>query len=80
MSGLLPHVVQHADSARSVLSASQSFGVVTLVLLVVLLIEREALRMAGAHPARVKALTVACVPLLVAVALTLVARVALIIQ
>jgi hypothetical protein len=54
--------------------------VVALVLLVFLLIERDVLRIARANPARRKALSIAIVPLLVAVALTIWARVAIVIQ
>ena len=80
MSGLLPTLVQHEVASKTVFSASQSFGVVTLVLLVVLLLEREVLRIARAHPARLKALSIAAAPLLIAVALTIWARLATILQ
>ena len=78
MSGLLPPLVQHAVAGKTVFSASQSLGIVTLVLLVVLLLEREVLRIAQAQPARLKALSIAALPLLVAVALTIWARLAII--
>lgn len=80
MSGLLPTLAQHEVASKTVFSASQSFGVVALVLLVFLLIERDVLRIARANPARRKALSIAIVPLLVAVALTIWARVAIVIQ
>jgi hypothetical protein len=76
MSGLLPHAVQHAVSEKTVLSASQSFALISLTILIVLLVEREALRVVRAEPARVISLSIACLPLLVVVGLTLLARVA----
>lgn len=78
MTGLLPQLLHHVVAGKTVFSASQSFGVVTLVLLVVLLLEREVLRIARAQPARLKALSIAAVPLLVAVALTIWARLTII--
>lgn len=79
MTALLPHVISHAVKGKTVFAASQSFGVVTLTLLVVLLVEREALRVARAQPARVVGLSIVCAPLLIAVMLTIVARLALLI-
>ena len=75
MNGLLPEVVRDAVTSRSVYSASESFGVVAFVLLVVLLLEVEALRVLRTAPARASALTGMVVPLLVAVMLTIVLRV-----
>lgn len=80
MSGLLPHVIRHAISSTSVYTTSQSFGVVTLALLIVLLLEREALRVARFQPARLIGLSAVSAPLLVAVVLTIVARLALLIH
>lgn len=80
MSGVLPHVIQHAVSSKSVSLSSQSFGVVTLTLLVVLLLEREALRVGRFQPARLIALSAVSVPLLLALALTIAARLALLIH
>lgn len=79
MTALLPHVISHAVTAKTVFGASQSFAVVTLTLLVVLLIEREALRAVRVQSARVVALSIVCAPLLIAVTLTIVARLVLLI-
>ena len=76
MSGLLPRVIQHAVTSKSVLLASESFGMVALILVLVLLIEREVLRVARTDRARRTGLSVFSVPLLVAVALTITARLA----
>jgi hypothetical protein len=76
VSGLLPHVIRHTVTSKSVFVASESFGVVALTLLVVLLLERETLRIARAAPTRRMDLLVFSVPLLIAVALTIAARVA----
>ena len=75
MTGLLPDVVRDAIQSRTLYSASESFGIVPLVLLVALLLEAEALRVM--HRARVHTavLEAVAVPLLVAVALTVVLRV-----
>ena len=80
MSGLLPRVIWHAVTSKSVSSASQSFGVVALTLVVVLLVEREMLRAARTDRGRRTGLSVFAVPLLVAVALTIAARLALFIH
>lgn len=76
MSGLLPHVLRHAVAQRSVFGASESFGVVALALLVALMIEREALRVAGVSRARQIAFSICSASLLAAFALTIAARVA----
>jgi hypothetical protein len=80
VSGLLPHLVRHAVSSRSVSVTSQSFGVVVFILLVALMVEREALRIAWARPARQVVLSVVSAPLLVVVALIVVARLALLVH
>jgi hypothetical protein len=80
LSDLLPHLLRQTIATRTVFSASESFGVVTFVVLVVLLIEAEALRVAHAARGRHVTLTVVSVPLLVALALTIVARLSLIIH
>ena len=76
MSGLLPDVIREAVEARSVYGASTSFGVVSLAVLVVMLIESEAIRVARPGSATASALTAVAVPLLIAVMLTIGARVA----
>jgi hypothetical protein len=80
VSGLLPHLVRHAVSGRSVSVTSQSFGVVTFILLIMLMVERETLRVAWVKRGRQVALTVVAAPLLVVVALTIVARLALLVH
>jgi hypothetical protein len=79
MTGLVPHAVEHAVGQKTVLGASQSYAVISLTVLIVVLLEREALRIARVQPTRLVGLTIAALPLLVAVALTLVARVALVV-
>lgn len=75
MSGLVPEGVRHAIEAKGLFGASTSFGLVTLVLLVVLLLERETLHAGRPDSERPAALAAAVPPLLVAVLLTLAARV-----
>jgi hypothetical protein len=74
VNGLLPHVVRHAVVHKSVFAASQSFGVVALALLVVLMIEREALRVGRFRQASRLAFSACSASLLATVALTIVAR------
>jgi hypothetical protein len=74
VSGLLPYVVRHSVAHKSIFAASQSFGVVTLVLLVVLLLEYEALGLAGASRSRQLVFAICSAPLLAAFALTILAR------
>jgi hypothetical protein len=72
---LLPHVVREALQRKSVLGASTSFGVVALILLLVLLIEWDA--MGSVRPSSKRLGFGAVVaPLLVIVLLTMAARVA----
>ena len=75
MSGLLPATVREAIESQSVYSASESFGIVGFILLVVLLLEGEVLRVVRAAPARVTTLSALTVPLLLAVMLTIIFRV-----
>jgi hypothetical protein len=78
MNGLLPHVVRHAVVGQTVFAASQSLGLVTLALVIILMLEREAL-VAGRVPrARLIGLSVIALPLLLGVALTIAARLAVI--
>jgi hypothetical protein len=76
VSDLLPHTIRHAVAHQSVFAASQSFGVVALVLLVALLVEREALRVARFDRARRVAFSICSASLLVTLALTIAARLA----
>ena len=75
MTDLLPSVIRDAITGQPLYSASESFGVVALILLVALLLEQEVLRVRGAAPVRTTVLTALSVPLLVAVMLTIVLRV-----
>jgi hypothetical protein len=76
VTALLPEVVREAIEGQSLQSASESFGLVTLVLLVALLLEYEVLR--TARPARARMITLSAVigPLSVVVLITIVARIA----
>jgi len=74
VTSLLPAVVRDAIEGQSVYSASESFGIVTFILLVVLLLEQEVLRVSRLAPVRVTVLTALVVPLLIAVMATIVLR------
>ena len=80
MSDLLPHVLRHAVADRSVYAASQSFAVVALTLLIALMLEHEALLLARVSRARKVAFSICSAPLLVVVALTIAARLAVLIH
>ncbi|MDX6676922.1 MAG: hypothetical protein QOE31_974 [Solirubrobacteraceae bacterium] len=72
---MLPDVVRDAITGQSVYAASESFGVVALVLLVVVLLEQEGLRVARTASSRATVLSAFGVPLMIAVMLTIVLRV-----
>lgn len=80
MSDLLPHVLRHAVAHKSVFAASQSFGVVALALLVALMIEREVLRVAGVSRFRQIGFSICSAALLATVALTIAARLGVLIH
>jgi hypothetical protein len=80
VTSLLPHTLWDGVAHKTVSLASQSFGVVTLTLLVALLLEREALRVARASPSRLIGLSVCAGPLLVVVTLTIAARISLLVH
>ena len=80
MTGLLPDPVRNAVIAHSTYSASQTFGVVALVVLVLLLIERQALAFTTPSKRTRTALLAFAVPLFFAVALTIAARVEVVVQ
>lgn len=80
MSDFLPHVLRHAVAQKSVFAASQSFGVVALALLVALMVEREALRTGGFRRTRQVAFSICSAVLLVTVALTIIARIAVLVH
>jgi hypothetical protein len=75
VTGLLPAVVRDAIQGQSVYSASETFGIVAFVLLVVLLLEQEALRVTRVASVRITVLTAIALPLLVAVMATIILRV-----
>jgi hypothetical protein len=74
VSGLLPDAVRDAIARSGELGASESFGVVTLVVLVVVLVEHEVLRVTAPARARMTSLFVSGVVLSCAVLLTIGAR------
>jgi len=73
--GLLPEVVRAGVEDRTLFEASETFGVVTLVLLIVVLIELEVVRAARRSGSDTAILAAVATPLLVAVVLTTVVRV-----
>lgn len=75
MNSLLPEVVRDEIVGRSLYSASESYGVVALILLVALLLELEALRVLRTAPARATIVSALAIPLLLAVMLTIILRV-----
>ena len=72
---LLPPVVQDVIDTRSVFSASETFGVVALVLLVLLLMQYGAGRAGAPSRPRMTMLAAVIAPLFVTVMLTLAARI-----
>lgn len=75
MTGLLPPVIRDAIESQTVYAASESFGIVAFVLLVILLLEQEVLRVVRMAPVRAAVVAATAVPLLLAVMLTLIVRV-----
>jgi hypothetical protein len=76
LTGLLPHAIRDAIADRGDYGASQSFGVVTLVVLGIVLIEREVLALVWGSRARLGALFAVGASLTIAVGLTIGVRVA----
>jgi hypothetical protein len=76
LTGLLPDAIRDAISARGDYRAANSFGVVTLVVLVVVLLEREMLRLTRAPRAEMEALFAVVASLTIAVGLTIGVRIA----
>jgi hypothetical protein len=76
LTGLLPHAIRDAISARGDYGAANSFGVVTFAVLVVVLLEREILRLARASRAELAALFAVVASLTIAVGLTIGVRIA----
>jgi hypothetical protein len=75
VTGLLPDVVRHGVQDRSIYGASESFGVVTLVLLLALLVEWQMLELRNAARLQLKGMFALALPLVLAVALTIAARI-----
>jgi hypothetical protein len=75
VSGLLPQALRDAIAARGDSGAATSFGVVTLVVLIVLLVEHEVVRVALPGRLRLTPLFVAATALSIAVVLTLAVRI-----
>jgi hypothetical protein len=75
LTGLLPQAIRDAIVDRGDSAASQSFGVVTLVVLGLVLIEREALALVPGSRARLRALFAVAASLSVGVALTIGVRI-----
>jgi uncharacterized membrane protein YkgB len=74
MTSLLPEDIRDAVTAVDTYAASESFGVVTLVVLLVLLVEREALALARPGMPRLSSLSAFAFPLLVTVSVTILVR------
>jgi len=76
VTGLLPEVVREGVRDQSIWSASQSLGVIAVVSLFVLLIEVQALQLAGRRE-HARVLSAVALPLAVVVLLNLASRIAL---
>jgi hypothetical protein len=76
LTGLLPHAIRDAIAARGDYGASEAFGVVTLVVLVFVLVEREILRLGHASRDQMAMLFAVAATLTLAVALTVGVRIA----
>ena len=80
MSALLPDVVRDAIEAKSTYAATESYGVVALVLLIVVMVVRELLRARESEAGTVAALSAAVPPLCIVVLLAVAVRMALLIE
>ena len=76
MTGLLPDVLRDAIAGESTYAASESFALVTIVLLILLMVQRELLRARSVDDDPQRALSAFSVPLLAAVLMTIAARLA----
>jgi hypothetical protein len=76
LTGLLPQAIRDAVADRGDYGASQSFGVVALVVLGIVLIEREVLAVLWGSRARLGTLFAVAASLTVAVGLTIGVRIA----
>jgi hypothetical protein len=77
MSGLLPELFQHAVRNRSIVYASGTFGVVTIVLCLVLLVGIDLVGMRGRLGGRGRMIIIVATPLAIVAALAIAARIAL---
>jgi hypothetical protein len=75
VTGVFPEAIRDALTDVGTFAASTSLGVVAFVVLVVMLIERDAFAASSERATTVAALTALAIPLTVAVAMTLVIRV-----
>jgi len=80
MNGLLPGALRAALAHHSVVAASESFGLVALVVALLLLTALELLRLSAERRRQLALLQAIALPLLVAFALTAAARIALLLQ
>ena len=74
MTGLIPHALSHAVAHRTLAGASQSFGVIPLVLGLILLVGFDMGAIRAAPSAQRRMLLGLSVPLLAVAALTIAAR------
>jgi hypothetical protein len=76
LTGLLPHAIRDAIAARGDFGASGSFGVVTLVVLLAVLTEREIFRLVNASRAQMGTMFVVGATLTLAIVVTIGVRIA----
>jgi hypothetical protein len=74
MTGLLPHALSHAVHSRTLFGASQSFGVIPLLLALILLVGFDVGRIGGMTVAQRRIVVAIAVPLLTVAGLTMGAR------
>jgi hypothetical protein len=74
MTGLLPHVLSHAVHSRTLAGASQSYGVIPLLLALILLVGFDVGRIGGMTVAQRRIVVAIAVPLLTVAGLTMAAR------
>ncbi len=80
MSGLLPKLVLEAVRHRSLTMASDTFGVIPLVMALVLLLRLDVGRIRGTTSAQRRMVVIVTVPLVVVALLTIAARLALLVS
>jgi hypothetical protein len=80
MSGLFPELFQHAVHSRSIAYASATFGVVTVVLCLVLLVGIDIVGIRGRFGERGRMIVIIATPLAIVGALAIAARIALLLQ